>query len=294
MGTLFLVATPIGNLDDITIRALRILREAPLVAAEDTRTTRHLFARHEIGTRMVSFHKLNQRTRTPQLLAHLASADLALVTDAGTPGVADPGVELVSAALAMGIHVIPIPGASAPITALVGSGLPTDGFLFIGFLPRLRGNRRRLLLTHAGQRHTLVAFEAPHRLRATLKDIQFVLGNRQIVVAREMTKIHEEWVRGDVHHAIARFTDIAPRGEITLVIAGKPAADSAVGKHDNPDGIPGLHEQMTDDELVRILRDLMNQGRRPRQAAAELSKQTGRSPRSLYGLLIAQNPSASI
>lgn len=228
------------------------------------------------------------------MLAHLADSDLALVTDAGTPGVADPGVELVSAAIALGIQVVAIPGASAPVNALVGSGLPMDGFLFIGFLPRLAGDRRRLLASQINQKHTLIAFEAPHRLRASLSDIQRVLGNRRIVVAREMTKLYEEWVRGDVEHAISRFADEAPRGEITLVIGGLPTDEIATGTHDHLYGPVGNRGLVTNNDLVSELRKLMREGRRPRQAAAELSRQTGRSPRTLYGLLIAQNPSASI
>ncbi|MER3419753.1 MAG: 16S rRNA (cytidine(1402)-2'-O)-methyltransferase [Chloroflexota bacterium] len=229
MGTLYVVATPIGNLEDVTLRALRVLAEVPLIAAEDTRTTRHLLERHGITTPLVSYTDHNKRTRIPALLAHLERADLALVSEAGTPTISDPGEDLVAAAAAAGHRVVPVPGPSAVLVALSVSGLPTRRFLYLGFLPRAGGERRALLRAVARLPYTLVAFESPHRLRAALDDILAVLGDRPLAVCRELTKVHEEIYRGSVRGALAHFQE--PRGEFTLVIQGasepEPTADLA-------------------------------------------------------------------
>ena len=227
MGTLYLVGTPIGNLEDITLRALRILREVSLIAAEDTRRTRRLLAHYDIHTPLTSYYEHNKLSKLDVILGALASGDVALVSEAGMPGLSDPGYELVKAALEAGHRVVPVPGPTALVTALVVSGLPTDACLYLGFLPRRAAERRRLLAEVAAERRTLVAFEAPHRLVETLADIQAVLGDRRIAVARELTKVHEEVWRGTVSQALAHYQAQPPRGEITLVIAGASEAEKA-------------------------------------------------------------------
>ena len=224
VGTLFLVATPIGNLEDITQRALRTLRAVELIAAEDTRHTRKLLEHYKIDTPLISYHEHNKLVRVERLLETLDRGEVALVSDAGTPGLSDPGYLLVQAALAAGHRVSPIPGPSAPIAALVASGLPTDAFIFLGYLPRKTAERRRLLKNLAGEGRTMLAFEAPHRLLSTLQDLETIFGpERSIAVCRELTKMYEEIIRCSVSEAREHFSDIKPRGEFTLVIAGKPA-----------------------------------------------------------------------
>ncbi len=222
MGTLYLIATPIGNLEDITLRALRLLREVSLIAAEDTRHTRRLLNHYNIATPLVSYHEHNKGQRGDRILAALADGDVALVSDAGTPVVNDPGYELVVAAIEAGFTVSPVPGASAPLAALVASGLPTAQWTFLGFLPNRAQARRSFLERAKDFRTTLICFETPHRLGEALLDIAAVLGDRRIAVARELTKLHEEIVRGTVQDAIAHFAMHAPRGEFVLVIEGAP------------------------------------------------------------------------
>lgn len=224
MSTLYLIATPIGNLEDISQRALRVLGEVALIAAEDTRVTRHLLSHYGISTLLATYTDAYQRQkagRQGRVLETLdGGRDVALVSDAGTPGLSDPGYELVRSALAAGHAVQAIPGPSAITTALVASGLPADRFLFVGFLPRKAGERRSLLVELAGEPGTWLAFEAPHRLLETLDDLQAVLGDRQVAVARELTKRFEEIWRGPVSQALAHYTTNPPRGEVTLVVAG--------------------------------------------------------------------------
>jgi len=222
MPVLYVIATPIGNLEDISLRALRLLREVKLIAAEDTRTTRHLLNAHNIKTPLTSYHEHSKKAKLDYLLNYLKKEDLALVSEAGTPGLSDPGYELIVAAIERGISVVPIPGASAVITALVVSGLPTDQFLYLGFLPRRKGQRQRLLSSIVDEPRTIVAFETPHRLRKALSDIEEILGNRRLSVCRELTKIHEEIFRGRVSQAREHFAE--PRGEFSLVIEGKTRA----------------------------------------------------------------------
>ena len=217
------MATPIGNLEDITLRALRILREVSLIAAEDTRHTRKLLAHYQIQTPATAYHEHNKLARLPAMLDALAAGDVALVSDAGTPGINDPGFELVAAAIEAGVPVVPVPGPSAPIAALVGSGLPTAQWVYLGFLPSRARDRKRTLETWRPVPATLVCFEAPHRLLQALRDMEAVLGNRRLAVARELTKLHEELVRGTVGEVLRRFEEQAPRGEFTLVIAGYEA-----------------------------------------------------------------------
>ncbi len=220
VGTLYVVGTPIGNLEDISLRALRILGEVGLIAAEDTRKTRKLLTHFKIATPLTSYHEHNKLTRLDELLSTLQYKDVALVSEAGMPGLSDPGYELIKAAIARGIPVVPVPGPSALITALVVSGLPTDSFLYLGFLPRRQKHRRHLLASVVGERRTLVAFEAPHRLRASLTDLKDVLGDRRIALARELTKMYEEVWRGSISQALAHFEENPPRGEFTLIIEG--------------------------------------------------------------------------
>lgn len=220
-GTLYLVATPIGNLEDISLRALRILRQVALIAAEDTRRTRKLLAHHHIPARLVSLHEHIERTRAPVLVRRLLGGEsVAVVTDAGTPGLSDPGTLLVRAAADAGVPVVPVPGASAVLAALVASGLPTAPVTFLGFLPPGRAERRRALASIRDLAHTLVLFEAPHRLRATLDDLLAALGDRRIAVARELTKVHEEVYRATLSETVRHFSAHPPRGEFTLVIEG--------------------------------------------------------------------------
>jgi 16S rRNA (cytidine1402-2'-O)-methyltransferase len=222
MPVLYVIATPIGNLEDISLRALRLLREVKLIAAEDTRTTRRLLNAYNIKTPLTSYHEHSKRAKLDYLLDYLEKEDLALVSEAGMPGLSDPGYGLIVAAIERGIPVVPIPGASAVITALVVSGLPTDQFFYVGFLPRRKGQRQRLLSSIIDEPRTIVAFETPHRLKEALTDIEEILGNRRLSVCRELTKIHEEIFRSRVSQAREHFTE--PRGEFSLVIEGKTRA----------------------------------------------------------------------
>jgi 16S rRNA (cytidine1402-2'-O)-methyltransferase len=222
LGTLYLVSTPIGNLEDITLRGLRVLREAALIAAEDTRHARRLLQRYDIETRCISYHEHNKLARLDDILAALAAGDVALVSDAGTPALSDPGYELVRACIAAGFAVSPTPGPSAPIAARVASGLPTERFYYLGFLPRRSKERRELFASLADLPDTLVCFESPHRLQDALADALASLGDRQIAVARELTKLHEEWLRLPLSQAVQHFAATPPRGEFTLVLAGAP------------------------------------------------------------------------
>ena len=222
MNTLYVVGTPIGNLEDITLRALRMLKEVGLIAAEDTRKTRILLDHFEIRTPLTSYFEHNKLRKLESILAALQTQDVALVSEAGMPGLSDPGYELIHEALAHGAAVIVVPGPTAAISALVASGLPTDQFVFVGFLPRKQGERKTLLMDLATERRTLVAYEAPHRVLDSLQDVLAILGERAIAVARELTKLHEETFRGAVSAAITHFSAHEPRGEFTLVIGGAP------------------------------------------------------------------------
>jgi 16S rRNA (cytidine1402-2'-O)-methyltransferase len=274
MSTLFLVATPIGNLEDVTLRALRTLSEVPLIAAEDTRTARKLLAHHAIKTRLLSYNEHNMRDRTPQILRALESGDVALVSEAGTPGISDPGFELITAAIAAGHTVSPVPGPAAPIAALTASGLPFREFTFVAFLPRKSAERRRLFESLGRSPHTFVAFESPHRIRATLEDALAVLGDRRIAVCRELTKLHEEVFRGTISAAIAHFVE--PRGEFTLVF----------------EGASGETEEVTDDDLREELRRLRKLGVSARDAAAEVARRTGAPRKRVYALSLEAAPDA--
>jgi 16S rRNA (cytidine1402-2'-O)-methyltransferase len=221
LGTLYVVATPIGNLEDITLRALRVLKEVPLVAAEDTRVTRTLLSTYDIHTPLASFHEFTSPARRGRLLERLDAGDIALVTDAGTPAVSDPGYPLIRDAISAGHEVVPIPGASSVMAALMVGGLPTHAFCFEGFLPRTSPARRKLFGRHADSEATLVVFESPYRVLASLRDLVVALGpERAVAVGRELTKRFEEVFRGTASAAVEHFTDKSPRGEFTLLVGG--------------------------------------------------------------------------
>ena len=264
MGTLYVVGTPIGNLEDITLRALRILGHVDLIAAEDTRAARKLLTHYDIKTPLTSYWEHNKLTKLDRILQALQQQDVGLISRAGMPGISDPGYELIKAAINDGIDVVPVPGPSAPVAALVVSGLPTDSFLYLGFLPRKRGKRTRLLSSLEGETRTLVAFEAPHRLLAALGDVKETLGDRPMAVTRELTKLHEEVFKGTISEAIDHFTE--PRGEFTLVIEGETKkAEPQVTK-----------------EIEKELIALRESGLTAREAIGKISKDTGLSRKILY------------
>ena len=266
MPVLYIVSTPIGNLEDITLRALRVLREVGMIAAEDTRVTRKLLSHYDIHSRLTSFNEHNQSARLPELLTILQANDVALVCDAGTPGVNDPGRALVQSASDKGIEVVVIPGASAVTSAVAVSGLVEEAFFYLGFLPRKKGERKALLASLALENRPTISFESPRRLQQSLKDILETIGDRRIAVCREMTKLHEEVFRGTVSEAIEHFEQ--PRGEFTLVIEGK-----ATGKQDDTDA----------KELALSLLDgLRVQGAGARRAVEHVTAVTGLSRRQVY------------
>jgi len=267
--TLYIVATPIGNLEDVSFRALRTLREVRLIAAEDTRQTRRLLSRYDIRTPTTSYHEHNKLTKLDYILSCLKEGDVALVSDGGMPGISDPGYELVVRGSQEGIPVVAIPGPSAVTTALVVSGLPLDKFVYLGFLPHKTNERQRILKSVADEYGTIVVLESPHRLPAALDDIRLVLGDRKIAVCRELTKIHEEVFRGSVSQAIEHFTE--PRGEFTLVIEGKREK---------------VKPQLTED-TEQQLRYLYQSGVKAREAIIRVAGETGLSRKELYRAWIA-------
>lgn len=281
MGVLYLVATPIGNLEDITLRALRVLRESRLIAAEDTRHTRRLLDRYAITTPVRSYHEHNKLARRDEILATLAEGDVALVSDAGTPAINDPGHELVVAAIDAGHTVSPIPGPSAPIAALVASGLPTAQWTYLGFLPAKPKDRRALIARHAALPTTLLIFETPHRLRAALADLESLLGDRPMCAAREITKLHEEFVRGSISEVRAHFEQRAPRGEFVLVIGG----------YVEPERAPESCSDWRDRARER-LRELAADGIGGSAAARQVARELGLARKDVYALMI-ERPASS-
>jgi 16S rRNA (cytidine1402-2'-O)-methyltransferase len=270
MGILYLVATPIGNLEDLSPRAVRILREAALIAAEDTRHTGTLLKYFEIQSPLTSYFEHNKIQKLDRVLEALASGDVALVSDAGTPAINDPGYELVQAALAAGFDVRPVPGPSAPISALTVSGLPTDSFLYLGYLPHKSSDRRKAVGQVADQPYTLIFLETPHRVVDALQDILSVLGDRRICVAREMTKLYEEYWRGPVSGAIEHFKSKEPRGEFTLVIEGKKIED---------------RRRWTEEELLEAIRKNLQAGKSAKETSAELAEPSGWNKKEVYALI---------
>ncbi len=275
-GTLYVVSTPIGNLGDITYRAVEVLRGVALICAEDTRHVRKLLDRYQIKTRVTSYHEHNEARSTPKLVERLTKGEgIALVTDAGTPLISDPGQRLVAAAIAAGVAVVPIPGASAPLAALVASGLDTDAFTFVGFLPRSGRGRGRVLAWLSALGHTSVLFESPSRLAETLLDLtQSGLGQRLTVVARELTKRHEEFRRGTVSELEAYYRDNAPRGEVVIVLEGRGEEREELDEGAMRDRAQVLKAQgsSTRDTVASLVREFgvaRNQAYRIAQEAAE-------------------------
>lgn len=277
-GTLYLVATPIGNLEDVTSRALRILREVARIACEDTRQTRKLLSHHSIHTPTVSFHGYNEGRMLPSLLRALrAGESLALVTDGGTPSISDPGFSLVRAAVEAGIRVIPVPGASAPIAALIASGLPAEPFTFLGFLPHRSGERQRFLEAIRNRKETLIFFDSPRRLARSLEEMLRILGDRQAAVCREMTKVHEDFVRGRLTELAGRFGQEPARGEVTIVVSGEPPVPAR----------PADEVTLRAEVAKRVREDGLSR----RDAIRSVARERGISRREVYGAV--REPRAS-
>ncbi|HYX53167.1 MAG TPA: 16S rRNA (cytidine(1402)-2'-O)-methyltransferase [Candidatus Limnocylindrales bacterium] len=268
-GVLYVVATPIGNLEDITYRAVRVLKEADLIACEDTRQTRKLLDHYGITGKVISYHEHNEQARAEELVQRLREgAAVAQVSDAGMPGISDPGYRLITLAIESGISVVPVPGPAAAITALAASGLPTDAFEFRGFLPAKSGQRRTALESLSNSEQTAIFYEAPHRIRETLADIVAVLGpQRPVVIARELTKIHEEFLRGSAAQLLAIATERELKGEITLLIGKSQAPQQANSTVD----------------LRQRLQQLMTEQNLDEKAALKLlARETGLSKSAVY------------
>ena len=279
-GTLYIVSTPIGNLEDITQRSLRILREVDVIACEDTRHTRKLLNHFGIDTKTISYHEHNEADRAIELCAMLsAGQSVALASDAGTPLMSDPGFRIVNSAIEKGINVVPIPGATAFVAALSASGLPSDQFLFAGFLPPRSNPRKAKLEELRGLNATLVFYEAPHRILATLRDARDVLGNRRAVVARELTKLHEEFVRGTLDELAGAFADpMKARGEIVLMISGAAAREEPA---DEPQTSSGTR-------FVELVAQLQRDGLDEKSALKKAAREVGLKRDEAYRLLVAQ------
>lgn len=270
MGTLYLVATPIGNLEDMSPRAIRILHEASLIAAEDTRHTGQLLKHFEIVTPLTSYFEHNKIGKLDFILDKLSRGDVALVSDAGMPAINDPGYELVRAALASGFDVRPVPGPSAPVAALAVSGLPTDSFLYLGYLPHKKNERRKFIGQIGNLSYTLILLESPHRIVESLEDILSMLGDRRICVAREMTKMFEEFWRGTVSGAIEYFKAQPVRGEFTLVIEGKLKEEKEV---------------WSEAELLKAIRKESKGEKSAKEISAALSERSGWAKKDIYRLV---------
>ena len=277
MGVLFLIGTPIGNLEDISLRAIRVLGEVDVIAAEDTRRAKILLGRYDIKTPVISYHEQGGRGRTASLLERLRGADVALITEAGMPSISDPGYGIVAAAIEAGLPVDVLPGASAVSAALAVSGLPSHQFTFVGFPPRKAGERKRFLQSLSGEPRTLVLFEAPHRLRATLREAVGVFGPRRIAVCRELTKLHQEVFRGTIDEAAAHFAE--PRGEFTLVIEG---AEEGAGAGD--DAVEAAR---------RLLTSLAGAGATGKDAVAQAVEAFGVPRRAAYRLWVEAKDAAA-
>jgi 16S rRNA (cytidine1402-2'-O)-methyltransferase len=274
-GTLFVVATPIGNLEDITLRGLKILENTAIIAAENVSHTRGLCRHYGIKTRLISYNQHNRAARTPELIRKLQSgSDVALVTDAGTPGISDPGALLIHQAVKEEIRVTPIPGPSAVIAAISASGLPTDQFTFLGFLSNKSGKRIRELKELASEKRTMVFYEAPHRIRATLSDMRDIFGERQMVLVREMTKIYEEFLRGTAGDILDLLPEESIRGEITLVIAGNK--ESTQDRTYDPKVQERIEELLREEKLS--LKDI----------ASQVSMEAGMAYRQVYKECLAK------
>ncbi|MBR1553064.1 MAG: 16S rRNA (cytidine(1402)-2'-O)-methyltransferase [Schwartzia sp.] len=275
-GTLYLCATPIGNLEDMTYRAVRILGAVPLIAAEDTRHTRQLLTHFGISTRLTSYHEHNKAEKGPELIAWLLSGnDLACVSDAGLPGIADPGAQLAAEAIAAGVRVVPLPGANAALSALIASGLDTTRFSFVGFLPRTKEKRRACLAEVAARRETLIFYEAPHRLEETLSVLLDALGDRPAAWARELTKKFEEFCRGRLSELLARCGENPPRGEFVIVVGGAEDAEEAA-------------PSFSAEDVVQLVRSMMQDGMGKKDAMREAAKRANLSRRAVYQLMLEE------
>lgn len=270
VGVLYIVATPIGNLEDISLRAIRVLKEVDLIAAEDTRHTQILLNHHDIRTPMTSYHEHNERAKAPQIVERLKRGEsIALVSDAGTPAISDPGYRLIVETIRAGIRVIPVPGASALTAVLSASGLPTDRFVFEGFLPAKKRERRERLQALRGELRTLVFYEAPHRLTESLHDMHEILGDREVVLAREVSKVHEEFVRGRLSEVIREMSKREVVGEVTLVITGSS-------------GESGLSQNLLRSEISK----LKAAGFRVKEIAELLGEKFGIAKREIYRMAL--------
>jgi 16S rRNA (cytidine1402-2'-O)-methyltransferase len=266
-GVLHLVGSPIGNLEDVTLRALRVLGEVDLIVAEDTRVARKLLARHGISAKVLSYHEHSRRKRLDEILEKLRSGrDVAVVSDAGMPGISDPGAQLVQSCVEAGVPVAVVPGPTAVSSALAVSGMRAQEFLFLGFLPSRRNERRRRLQEALPHEGPIVCYEAPHRIRESLEDMQEVLGDRRAVCARELTKRFEEVLRGTLSELVERFAEVEPRGEFTVVVEGAPHQDAAI---DVPDAVAEV------DELVEA-------GLPRSRAVAHVARRRGLPRNTLY------------
>lgn len=270
MGKLYLVATPIGNLEDMSPRAVRILKESILIAAEDTRHTATLLKHFDIQTKTTSYWEHNKLKKQDFVLDKLSHGDVALVSDAGTPAINDPGYELVRAALASGFDVVPIPGPSAPLSALTVSGLPTDSFLYLGFLPHKTSERHTFIQQVVGMPYTLIFLESPHRLMESLEDLLSILGDRRICVAREMTKKFEEYWRGNISGAVEYFKTQPVRGEFTLVVEGKLESET---------------EKWTEEMLLEEINKRLLAETPAREISAQLARSSGWNKKDIYALI---------
>ncbi len=284
-GTLFLCATPIGNLGDMTFRAVETLRAVGLIAAEDTRHSRKLTSHFDIHVPLTSYHEHNRQTKGPELVEKLlAGTDIALISDAGLPGISDPGEALVQLAVEAGVRVVPIPGANAALTALVASGLATDGFLFTGFLPKATTARRAKIRTLQSVPVSLLFYESPHQLLKTLADLQAVLGDRRAVIGRELTKLHEEFRRGQLSELLAWFGENKPRGEFTLVVEGMAAV--AAAESETGDSAP---VQLSDTTILQVVNRLIADGTNKKDAIKMTASQLDLPRRRVYQLVVKAN-----
>ena len=281
-GTLYICPTPIGNLEDMTLRVLRILKEVQLIAAEDTRHTQKLLNYFDIKTPLFSYHEHNKKEKTGQLLAKLlAGEDLALVSDAGMPGISDPGEELIKEAAQNKIKITPLPGANAALTALAGSGLNAAPFTFVGFLPKTAKKRRELLARLKEHPYLLIFYEAPHRLPEMLAEMLAALGDRRAVAARELTKKFEEFLRGSLSSLSAHFQNNPPRGEFTILVEGAPKDEQNETKM-NEGSISG-------EEMARAVTDLITAGENKKDAIRKIASQLNISKRTVYQAVLKQS-----
>lgn len=279
-GTLYLCPTPLGNLEDMTFRTVRVLKEADAIAAEDTRHTLKLLNYFSIHAPLISYHEHNKAEKGPEIIERLLRSEtIALVSDAGMPGISDPGMDLVRLAIEHDIPIVPLPGPNAALTALIASGLDTTLFTFVGFLPKTNKHRRELLGKLAGYPQTLIFYEAPHRLKATLAELITAMGERQAVAAREITKKFEEFVRGTLHSLQEHFSHTQPRGEFTIIVAGKPAGTE---QETVDNALPVL-------DIAQAVKRLTEQGINKKDAIREVASQKGLPKRQVYQTVLASS-----